>query len=51
MIAVKFSEDDKYGCPNCGCDRWVRDSSYCGNQVGGTCKSCLKKLGKILKHV
>ena len=22
MIAVKFSEDDKYGCPNCGCDRW-----------------------------
>ena len=40
MIAVKFSEDDKYGCPNCGCDRWIRDSSYCGNQVGGTCKSC-----------
>lgn len=40
MIAVKSSEKDKFGCPNCGCDRLVRDSCYCGNQVGGTCKSC-----------
>lgn len=40
MLAVNFREEEKYGCPNCGCDRWRRDTSYMGNQPAGTCRSC-----------
>lgn len=40
MIAVYSSEDKLYGCPNCGCDTWIRDSCFRGDQPGGTCRSC-----------
>ena len=40
MLAVNYLEEEKYGCPNCGCDRRVRDSMYISNQPGVTCKSC-----------
>jgi len=40
MLAVNYKEEEKYGCPNCGCDRWGIDNFYKGNQPSGTCKSC-----------
>lgn len=40
MIAVNCEEEKLYGCPNCGCDTWIRDSCYRGDQPSGTCKSC-----------
>lgn len=40
MIAISWSDYKEYGCPNCGCDTAIRDSSFIGNQPSGTCKSC-----------
>lgn len=40
MLAVYYKEVELYGCPNCGCDTWTRDSCYRGDQPTGTCKSC-----------
>lgn len=40
MLAVRASEDIKWGCPNCGCDTWIRDSSFRSDQPAGTCRGC-----------
>ena len=40
MLAVKSTEEMRFGCPNCGCDRWSRDSFYMSNQPSGTCRHC-----------
>lgn len=40
MIALNCREEELYGCPNCGCDTWRRDSCFRGDQPGGTCRSC-----------
>lgn len=40
MIAVSAKEEELYGCPNCGCNKWIRDNSFRGDQPSGTCKSC-----------
>ena len=40
MLAVNIHEEEKYGCPNCGCDRRIRDSSYRCDQPGVTCRAC-----------
>ncbi len=39
MIAIHWSEYEKYGCPNCGCD-YSYSSIRCGNQVPATCGEC-----------
>lgn len=40
MLAVNIHEEEKYGCPNCGCDQKYVDHSYIANQPGVTCKAC-----------
>ena len=40
MLAIHYTEFEKYGCPNCGCDRFINDQCVISNQPGGTCKSC-----------
>lgn len=40
MLAISWSDYEKYGCPNCGCDRAITDNCYRGDQPGVTCKSC-----------
>ena len=40
MLAINCEEAVKYGCPNCGCDSWIRDNTYRANQPSGKCKSC-----------
>lgn len=40
MIAIRISEYQKSGCPNCGCDFNVRDFACLSSQPGVTCKHC-----------
>lgn len=40
MIAVRYSEYEKYGCPNCGSDFSVQDSCCLSSQPGVKCKHC-----------
>ena len=40
MLAIKASEYEAFGCPNCGCDYTVRDHGFIGNEASGTCKHC-----------
>ena len=40
MIAVNYKEEQRYGCPNCGCDSWKRDNVIISNQPAGTCVHC-----------
>ena len=28
MLAIKMSEHAEFGCPNCGCDRFILDNFY-----------------------
>ena len=43
MLAIKYSEWEKSGCPNCGADAFITDKFYRSNQPTGTCCNC--KLG------
>lgn len=40
MLAVNANEEKLYGCPNCGCDSWIRDNMYGRGSASGTCRHC-----------
>jgi hypothetical protein len=40
MLAIRASEYEEYGCPNCGCDYIIRHNVFIGNQPTGSCKHC-----------
>ena len=40
MLAISFSDYEKYGCPNCGCDFAVRGNFISGGCTTGTCEEC-----------
>lgn len=40
MIAISFSDYQKYGCPHCGCDFAVGGNVSGGGTTTGTCEEC-----------
>lgn len=40
MIATHYSDFEKYGCPNCGCDSAIQGSFICYGETIATCQHC-----------
>ena len=40
MIGINYSDYERYGCPNCGCDSAVAGSFVCRGEQTGTCQHC-----------
>ena len=40
MLAIHYSDFEKFGCPNCGCDSAIRGSFISYGETTGTCQHC-----------